>query len=1161
MISSDDVYKHNHRALKWVWSRRDILTLDLSHHPIKGRHLFKGGVKVWIYQRKTISGEITVSFYPHVYTYKFIKPECTFTMSLKFTGWRAVWVSFQECRRGQRLHPLYRLQFQAPNLHVGVLYFDLLNIVRSNFIRQSRDSIVPPIISTHMPFNVWQQTYYWSQVKSKTEVFNDLELNDDQLYRLKEIRLISKRLRDWYVVPGKSTFELTGKYKKRWKGIRKSIKRARKNLLALNITKDARGFIKGPGLFSHNSAFGKLSASSTEIKFGFVFRYILLPLSFEYFFATRKEEIHKAIKLTMSTYKKRKTQKATLKMLTYDDEEFINKFVEMFGHLLSENKLSTALKKMNEKRLSRILRIFEYIADQGWDEGSALGSLDHEMNRSSKGFVTSIFLLRKPLYKAGLLPRLIKIMKWYLEFGELYQKPFKFIGTTADRLRTLFLYRLMCVLVMPETTLQEVMQKLHDMKALKAWYENALTINPALGGTIKPDFTGYHHKSFYPNDYVLPGLLTAAHVVYLLRGTTYELSTQSRENLRNAINFMRLLSEKYVIPNTVTNASPTTAKPELICLIPAFAYAALWEKIPDDLHDLRLKQEQERNVRLSSSNMYKPYLVNMILSNRPRIYSEVVAYPHQILDYHKDNPFLRNTQNKESLRAFLRLLNESDDNVQRYLGRGRGCSWKTSYMHTLGSLSILYELKKRAKELGIQAEVTPQGNWAKNFAALSIHRREAWVITVKGFNNFVWGSESAVDQNKYGRYQSYGQLLIVNTDQGLKAHDIERGWDWNRLPGTTSLRMPARQLKTKKSRYYNPKSLCGGINFQGTSRYRNGAFTMDFERPTYEDEVARFWFKKSVFFYENLVVCLGSDIRSKSLGLKLYDVETTLFQNTPGDKMMFIKANGYNIPLGLNQPSRWLTWGKNSPGMLMDINQNGYYIPNAGKQNLNVWLLNQTSPDTKAKAYYATAVIRHGTNPKGVNYEYAILVNCSYRNVLRMAQKQRRTGRQPRYRILNQDYRAHVVELLNSPRVGLTTYYYSIFKSNVVLPGPLRSVGDPCILMVEYGNTRLAIGISFPQLNFNSTRKLRTSHDAREEELYYMQSQEKRIWVLLRDKVQRNAIRISVDGKAVGKQDYDKYVRIYEQLHDNDNAASMILFKNLFNGFTTEVHLRKIVKN
>ena len=1058
---------------------------------------------------------------------------------------------------------LYLMRIQAPGWYAGVIYFDLLRIVQ-DMQKQSRDNIVPPIRTAKRPRSLWQQTYHWNLMKPKHGTFNELELTDEQLHHLQQIRLIRTRLRDWYRVKRKSTYELTGYHRSRWFRLKKTMKRARQYLEILNITKTKDGFIKGPPLFSRNSEYGKLSSSAADIKFGFIFRKVLLPLAFEHFFASRKEEIHKTIELKLAKINNPRTQRITVQRLVGSDKEFTKLFYHKYKlgtRTLTRYKLRMALKEINHKRFQRIERILEYIVDQGWTVGSALGSLDHEIIRSSKGFVTSIFLLRKPLYHSGLLPQFIDSMKWYLEFGELYQNKFVSLGTTADRLRTLFLYRLMCVLVMPEATLQQALDKLRDMKALKDWYENALSINPALGGTIKPDYTGYHHMSFYPNDYVLPGILTASYVVYLLRGTEYEISEKSRDNLRKAIHFMRLLSERYAFPNSVTNASPTVAKPELICLIPAFAYAALWEEESQDIPPRRARMKYARSHEKFTPDIHANFIPYSSATQNYQVRSRRLytrsKHSHKTVTRHA-----RSQQYNESLRVFLRMFNELDNNVQTYLKSGKGCMWKTSYMFTLESLSLLYELKQRAIDLGIKAETSPQGNWAKNFAALSIHRREGWVVTVKGFNNFIWGHESSLERgNNYGRYQSYGQLLIANTDYGLKAYDVGRGWDWARLPGTTALRMSEVELRDKESRFYNPKSLCGAMHFQGTSKFRNGAFTMDFERPGYKDKAAEFWFKKSVFFYDDLLVCIGSDIRAKWFSSRSAEVETTLFQNIAqfGGKDHSIRLNGFEVKLARRQRSRRFIWAENSPGMLIDVNQNGYYIPHAGKQNLNVWLVNQTSSHNQrtSSEYYATAVLRHGGNPNGKNYEYAVLVNTTYEKLYKITCDQEKLRGIPKYEVLRQDSKVHVIKFNNSPRLGTTTYGYSIFTARTTLPGPIQIVGDPCVLMVEDGgskSSRLIIGLSYPQMNFNSTKKMRTTQEVREEELYYMRSQYKVIWVLLRSKVHKDNFQVYVDGKAMNKQDADRYIRIFSFY---GSPGSLVYFTNLLNGFTTEVHLHR----
>ena len=112
------------------------------------------------------------------------------------------------------------------------------------------------------------------------------------------------------------------------------------------------------------------------------------------------------------------------------------------------------------------------------------------------------------------------------------------------------------------------------------------------------------------------------------------------------------------------------------------------------------------------------------------------------------------------------------------------------------------EIKNAATNIGIKAEVSPEGFWALNYAALVVHRRGNWSVSVKGFNNYVWDYEKSMvtNQNVFGLYQSHGALLIANSEDCLETHDVENGWDWTRHPGTTTIKMNFDQLVTEGSR-------------------------------------------------------------------------------------------------------------------------------------------------------------------------------------------------------------------------------------------------------------------------------------------------------------------------------------------------------------------------
>ena len=71
-------------------------------------------------------------------------------------------------------------------------------------------------------------------------------------------------------------------------------------------------------------------------------------------------------------------------------------------------------------------------------------------------------------------------------------------------------------------------------------------------------------------------------------------------------------------------------------------------------------------------------------------------------------------------------------------------------------------------------------------------------------------------------------------------------------------------------RYYQPKELAGGVRLVGGGDHAAGVFGMDFSQPPYRWETGAFQaninfaFKKSVFFADFVIICLGSGVTSSN---------------------------------------------------------------------------------------------------------------------------------------------------------------------------------------------------------------------------------------------------------------------------------------------------------
>ena len=227
--------------------------------------------------------------------------------------------------------------------------------------------------------------------------------------------------------------------------------------------------------------------------------------------------------------------------------------------------------------------------------------------------------------------------------------------------------------------------------------------------------------------------------------------------------------------------------------------------------------------------------------------------------------------------------------------------------------------------------------------------------------------------------------------------------------------------------------------------------------------------RKSWFFFDDCMVCLGSGITCEDTR---YPINTTLFQNTlnlPGKQQRFAldgaAISAFPLESALDKPveSHWL----------MDSSDNGYWVP-SGNNPLHIlrqeralpyhthWVFDQmkTAPSSDSrdslvaqqdalkenKGEVELAWFDHGAAPaQPAGYEYAIVVDTT-------AETMRKFAAAPRYHVLRRDNTAHVVSDAPTKTTG-----YAIFEATADLktrgldsrsPSP-QSVSKPCLLMLR----------------------------------------------------------------------------------------------------------------
>ena len=372
-----------------------------------------------------------------------------------------------------------------------------------------------------------------------------------------------------------------------------------------------------------------------------------------------------------------------------------------------------------------------------------------------------------------------------------------------------------------------------------------------------------------------------------------------------------------------------------------------------------------------------------------------------------------------------------------------------AYLRFVGTSSPQAEELQR---LGFRPEPDPQGNLTINYGAFSVHRRDHWMAIAKGSSRYVWGQEIYQNRNRFGRYLSNGSLFIhqggKNTTVSSSGY-VEPGWDWNMLDGATVIRLPLDQLRATAGTEMlkTTKTFVGGLSH----RALQGIFTTVVEGA--KQHSPGFTARKSFFFADDLIFCLGSDIRTAD---KDHEALTCLFQSafTPGKSRLTVDSR-----VIASLPSA----GQTGPdaGWLLSPSGTGIVLPPGVRANFRLARQSsrnhQDSKDTIGD--FATAWISHGRMPQSAAYQYLVVPAATPTRLEQLAAELKDPALSP-VKVLKQDSRCHAVTF---PRLGLWSAAFFAPQPTPFMPG-LQAVSRPCLVIIEKGRDDLLVSWADPDL-------------------------------------------------------------------------------------------------
>ena len=387
--------------------------------------------------------------------------------------------------------------------------------------------------------------------------------------------------------------------------------------------------------------------------------------------------------------------------------------------------------------------------------------------------------------------------------------------------------------------------------------------------------------------------------------------------------------------------------------------------------------------------------------------------------------------------AFLRLVQEnekSDKKTPEYLPKT--------------STKAIQQIKEELEAANFKPEPTPQGNLGLGYGCVAVQRNQERSAVVRGHSRYLWCAEHYLGANFYGRYLGYGSMQIFANKDSQKVTLQSSGWqekgfDWNRIPGTTSIHLPFEKLRANvlnvdtfsgmEEMLYSDEAFAGPLS----QEKQNGNFGMVLhEHDKYNGSHRA---RISYHFFGDKIVALGSNIENK---VAEYPTETTVFQ--------LAATNKDNL-------SYWKSWEDNGH-TYVDPNGVGYLVPQKAhfiKAFPQVTVGERSTKPTKGN--WVSLVIEHGKAPQNAEYEYMVKMNTSTAEMNKLAKK---TG----YEVLRKDKNAHIVK---SNDLQITSYVL-FEKPNSKLPGDVLTQTDhSCLAMVKKtAKNEIVLTVAQPDLAF-----------------------------------------------------------------------------------------------
>lgn len=553
------------------------------------------------------------------------------------------------------------------------------------------------------------------------------------------------------------------------------------------------------------------------------------------------------------------------------------------------------------------------------------------------------------------------IVSWIMSYGHIYQTDY------ATKQNSDILYNYIEYYMATASNIKEPTVAVREVKGMMRYLDRASEITPGGSDLLKPDGTGFHHSTHYPNYmYAYRGWIG---VWYNVRGTVFRATSEAYESFKKAAMSMCLLAtrgENNFIGNSMGGRNPF----------------------------------EGNKLQLFKSNM----------TNLAELGGDVYG-----------------KASDEELDAF------------------------NAYLFEQSSTSTQYD-----------------GYYSFNWSPAGVYRHNNWVATMRAPTTKFWGSEIYSSRNRFGRYQSHGTLEVLYNNEvkasGYPANRNESGWDWNVVPGGTTVHytnwtemMPAKNAAQRFDQFAKTKTFSGSLSFDA-----GGVFASDFDQiDTWSTQCfapTGLSFKKSVFAFDGKLISLGSNVTSTATPANTSITATNLFQS-------FKPTVGPNVQGTVIPPTESVIDYSDATWMITPEGT-GYYVPK-GNDKVSLFYGTQKSPkddgsnvSSPGSAVAAKAYINHGVTPTDKNYHFVVVPGTNTAAMTTLANQVGENGG-TLYSINCQDATLH--SLTYQP-LKTTAYAFFGAKSGLTFGRVLAADSELLLMEKIVSDSRLSYGVCNPNL-------------------------------------------------------------------------------------------------